>query len=251
MKRIIASLVAIGLLCSGCASKPNRTLTIAAAANMQFAMKELTREFTTQSGIPCTITVSSSGKLTSQIQAGAPYDVFVSANLKYPNSLHNQGLTLGEPKVYALGRLVMWTMKTDINPTLESLVDESISYVAIANPKFSPYGQAGIESLKASKVYSQIKEKLIFGESIAQVNQFILSSSADVGFTSKSVVLSTKVDKEGQWQEINHTLHAPIQQGLVILKNQDNQRESAYQFQEFLFSKTGQNILKKYGYEPI
>jgi molybdate transport system substrate-binding protein len=222
-------------------------LTIATAANMQFAMDELTESFSEKTGFECEIIISSSGKLTAQIQSGAPFDVFVSANKKYPNKLHENSLTDGPPKIYAYGKLVLWSTSENISPDMEMLTTSTVEHIALANPKNAPYGLAAVEVLHQNDLFDVLENKLVYGESIAQVNQFVVSQAAEVGFTAMSVVLSPELKDKGKWMEINPDLHSPIEQGVVILKSSEH-REKALSFVDFLFSAKGKSILKKYGY---
>lgn len=226
---------------------PNK-ITIATAANMQFAMEELTAEFTKQTGVECELVISSSGKLTAQIKEGAPYDVFVAANMKYPNEIENSGFAANTPKVYAHGRLVLWTMVEGLKPSLDILTSKEIEHIALANPKTAPYGIAAEEVLKFYNLYDKIKDKFVFGESISQTNQFITSQSAEVGFTAMSVVLSPEMKGKGKWMEIAKNAYAPIDQGVVVIKNESGLNQSAIRFYDFLSSDEAKDILTKFGY---
>lgn len=245
-------LVLIGIIVSlfgySCNDKSPQPLLIATAANMQFVIPPLLQAFTETSGIACEAIISSSGKLTAQIKSGAPYHVFLSADMKYPEVLHQKGLTLGSPKVYAYGTLVLWSTSISSNLTLDVLSSSTTQHIALANPKTAPYGKAAMEVLDALDISSTVKEKLVFGESIAQTNQFITSQVAEIGFTAKSVVVSSTIKDQGQWTSIDTTLYTPIEQGIVLLKNSPNKLPEAQLFYDFLFSKKGQEILKKYGY---
>ena len=221
-------------------------LNVATSANMQFPMNEIVSEFEKDNSIKIELIVTSSGKLTSQIEQGAPFDVFVAANQKYPAYLDSLGLTTSEPKVYAHGKLGLWTLQ-DFSPTLNLLTTDTIQNIAIANPKTAPYGKASIDVLKHNGIYERVKHKLVFGESISQVNQFITTGSADIGFTAYSVVSCTEMKNFGKWTTINLNNHRKIYQAAVILK------ESAYPkkakvFYNFLFSERAREILNKYGY---
>ncbi|WP_074406742.1 MULTISPECIES: molybdate ABC transporter substrate-binding protein [Aquimarina] len=233
-------------LITACQQKSERKLTIAVAANMQFAMKELSRTFTDQTGIACDLIISSSGKLTAQIKEGAPFDVFVSADMKYPKELFDTGFTIKTPKIYGYGKLVMWSMIDTIDPSLETLKSSKIHHIAIANPKMAPYGLATIEILKRHNLYEDIKDKLVYGESVLQTNQFIISKSAEIGFTSKSVVLSPEMSNKGNWIDLKDTDYSAIAQGVVTL-NQKNQ-EDAEKFYNFLSSADARKILENFGY---
>ncbi len=245
-KLIIACLF-LTLFSLGCKKNNTNKIAIATAANMQFAMKELSQAFTKQSGIKCDIIVSSSGKLTAQIKEGAPYDLFVSADMKYPEDLYQSGFTTQKPEIYAYGKLVLWSIEEDLKPNIDQLSDEQIKYIAIANPKTAPYGQAAVDVLNYYNIFEKVENKLVYGESISQTNQFIISGSANVGFTAKSVVLSPKVEGKGQWTAIDENSYTPIAQGVVILKK-DNPSEKAEKFYSFLFSERSKEILENFGY---
>lgn len=216
---------------------------------MQFAMNELVDAFTKESGILCDVVISSSGKLTAQIKEGAPYEVFVSADMKYPKELCQSGFTTSQPVIYAYGKLVLWSYSDQVRPSIDILTDDKISHIALANPKTAPYGEASIEVLNHYDIYDSVKHKLVFGESISQTNHFITTQSAEVGFTAKSVVLSPEMKEKGNWVEIDDATYSPIAQGMVIIKTKDKQKlEWAEKFEAFMISEAGRDILKNFGY---
>ena len=232
---------------SACKEEEKDKLRIATAANMQFAIKEIVSEFDKKYGLKSEIILGSSGKLTAQIKEGAPYDIFLSANMKYPNELYNSNFSIDKPLIYAHGKLVIWSFSKQIS-SVQDIESIDFEKIAIANPKNAPYGIASLEFLKSFEFYEGIKSKLVYGESISQVNQFVFSKAADAGFTSKSVVLSTDLKHQGNWIEIDENKHSPIQQGIIILKNAKSKLELAKKFSDFIFSKEGKTILEKYGY---
>lgn len=238
------------LLCLGCNSnsKQVNSITIATAANMQFAMEALTQQFTSQTGIDCHLVVSSSGKLTAQIKEGAPFDIFVAANMKYPAEVYKSNLAQQSPRIYAYGKLVLWTMRSDLQAELNSLSTASVKRIAVANPKTAPYGQAAIEVLQYYDLFESVQTKMVYGESIAQTNQFITTQSADIGFTAMSVVLSTQIKGQGSWSELSASSYSPIEQGVVLLKNKPATSMLAQQFYNYLFSEDAKEILQSYGY---
>ena len=245
IRHLIIILISLSLaLITSCTNES--TLNIATSANMQFAMIEIVSEFEKENNIKIELIVTSSGKLTSQIEQGAPFDVFVAANTKYPAYLDSLGLTTSPPKVYAHGKLGLWTLK-EFSPTLTLLTADTIQKIAIANPKTAPYGKASIDVLKKHRIYDLIKHKLVYGESISQVNQFITTGSVDVGFTAYSVISNTEMKTIGQWTSINLNDHRKILQAAVILKKSSN-LEEAKAFYNFLFSERAREILNKYGY---
>ena len=223
-------------------------LRVAVAANAQFVMEQVKTAFQKKTGLMVETIVNSSGKLTTQIQQGAPYDVFLSADVEYPQTLHKQGLTVEAPVVYAYGSLVLWTMSDlPLSADLTILSDPAIHHVAIANPATAPYGEAAVSFLKQKKLLDQVQPKLVYGESIAQVNQYILSGAAEVGFTAKSVVLDPSLAKRGHWVDLPTSGYAPIAQGVVILKRTALPKE-ARQFVQFLRSPAARRILQQFGY---
>ncbi|MEL6926383.1 MAG: molybdate ABC transporter substrate-binding protein, partial [Bacteroidota bacterium] len=191
---------------------------------------------------------------------GAPYDLFLSADVKYPEALHALQLTDGPPRIYARGQLMAWTLREDLLVTssrdieandtafVNILLSDEVRRIAIANPDIAPYGAAAVQYFTQQGVYEQLKDKLVFGESIAQTNQFILSGAAELGFTARSVSAAPEVSGKGNWVAIDPTQYAPIEQGVVVLRNRPAHLAKAQKFRDFLFSESGQNILKTYGY---
>ena len=226
-------------------------LTVAVAANMQYVVEELLPIFKTETGIDVDLVVGSSGKLATQITEGAPFDVFISADMKYPNELFHKGLATEPAKAYAQGKLVLWTNTHGIQPTanLKILLQSSIVKIAVANPKTAPYGEAAEQAMKYYKVYTQVKDKLVYGESIGQTQQFIDTKAADIGFIAKSQVLTDEMMGKGFWIEVDKKAYAPIMQGAVILKHGKMTNEyGAKHFFEFLFTTEAKTVFKKYGY---
>lgn len=224
----------------------SETLKVATSANMQFAMQEIIDSFMESCHCQVDLITGSSGKLTAQIEQGAPYDIFVSANTKYPTYLFKKGLTKSTPKVYAQGQLVLWSSKPQ-KYQLSDLTSDLIKQIAIPNPKNAPYGQAAIEVLKQKHIYHQVKQKLVYGESVSQVNQFVESQTVDVGFTAFSVVKSKNNDKIDNWSLIDKQFYQPILQSAVMI-DRKNHSQTTIDFFEYLFSDESQLILKKYGY---
>jgi len=231
----------------GCESRPGAGLTIAVSANMQFAMHEIVAAFEESSSVKCEMVVSSSGKLTAQIVEGAPFDLLVSADVKYPLELFELGIAVDSPAVYAYGKLVLWSVSDDFEPSVEYLGSENIKHIAIANPATAPYGAAAVAVLEKYAMLDSLQHKLVYGESISQTNQFIISGSAEAGFTAKSVVLSEQMRNRGKWIELDHDLYSPIAQAVVIIDNE--KKALSRQFFDYLFSPEAKEILQKYGYE--
>lgn len=241
-------LILLLFLALSCNSNEKEKLRIAAASNMQFAIKEVAKAFQKEYDLSCETIISSSGKLTAQIKEGAPYDLFISADMKYPNLLVKEGFCVDDTRVYAYGQLVLWSPSSPTLLNLDSLSSSSIKHIALANPKTAPYGRAAKEALDYFGLSQSIEDKLVFGESISQTNQFILSGAAETGFTAKSVVLSPNLNTEGQWLEIDPSAYQAIEQGIVVLKD-SRQLKNALLFRDFLQGSKGKKILEDFGYK--
>ncbi len=227
------------------------TINIAVATNVSYAIQELKSKFLqTHPDININIILGSSGKLTAQISHGAPYGLFMSANMLYPQKLYDKHLATTEPRVYARGALAIFsTSEQNLSLGIKLLNEKNIQKIAIANPKTAPYGKAAFEALKYSKLYPQIKSKLIFAESVSQTLSYVMSA-ADVGLVAKSSLYSAKMSrykKEVHWTEIDPTLYKPIDQGVVLL-SPAKETQAYGLFYEFLFSVDAKKIFKKYGY---
>lgn len=224
-------------------------IKVAVAANVSYAMPELKKEFAKHyPDIKVRETLSSSGKLTAQIKHGAPYEIFMSANMKYPNTLYKDALAITKPMIYAQGSLAyLSSKKLDFSKGIELVKD--LRKIAIANPKTAPYGKASVEAMKNAKIYKDIKEKLVYAESIAQTVTYALNAT-DIGFVAKSTLYSQKMKqyKKGEnWSDVDSTLYTPINQGIVLLKKAKENSE-AKAFYDFMLSDSAKKILKEFGY---
>ena len=248
--RIVISIF-LALLIFSCGNNNKPKVTVAVSNNMQYAMEEIVVAFEKQHAVRVELSASSSGTLTTQIKQGAPFDIFISANMKYPNTLFEEGLAMEAPKVYANGSLVLWTLNgKDISEGMKSLLSDDFKKIAIANPETAPYGIAAVEAMKKVNLYDDLNPKLIWGEGIGQVNQYIKSKSVDAGITSKSVLFSKKISTKGNHIEIDKSLYKPIHQGIVLLKSgKEKNLKNAELFYNFMFSKETKSILTKFGYE--
>lgn len=226
------------------------TLNVAVAANVKFAFDELQAEFKKSSGIDINSVVASSGKIAAQVKSGAPFDVFLSADMEFPAALHRDGYAASAPRVYAYGVLVLWTLEPlDMGKGVAVLTDPAVHKVAIANPRLAPYGEEAMRVLDYYKLRAAVEPRLIYGESIAQVNQYIDTRSASIGFTAKSVVLAPQLQGRGKWLEVPKESYSPIAQGVVVLKHgAETHAAAAQRFMEFLATPGARSILEKYGY---
>lgn len=233
------------------ASPAQTKITVAVAADMQYAAEALKTEFQKTNTIQIVFVVGASGNLTQQILQGAPYDIFISADTFFTKKLSDHYFTAQPPKVYAQGVLVLWTAKSNIQPqsNLQLLLSHHITTIAIANPKTAPYGLAAEAIMKKYNIYSKIAGKIVIGESIAQASQFIATQAADIGFTAKAIVVSTAMKKKGRWIELNRKDYPTINQSAVFLKYGQRQHPAeAKKFYDFLYSEQAKSIYKKFGF---
>jgi len=229
-----------------------KEIRIAAAADLKLAMGELSEKFEKQTGTKVSATFGSSGSFFSQLQNGAPFDLFLSADIDYPKKLGAAGLA--EPHtlcVYAVGQIVIWTpvdTKVDVaKQGWKSLLDASIEKIAIANPDHAPYGRAAVAALQKAGIYESVKAKLVYGENISQAAQFVQSGNAQAGILAMSLALSPAMRYGKRW-EIPADMHPALEQGAVMLKDARN-KDAARAFLEFVKSESGRAILAKYGFE--
>ena len=212
-------------------------LRVAAAADLQFVFQEVSVRFQKETGHAVKLTFGSSGNFFSQIQNGAPFDVFFSADVDYPARLEAAGLVEpGTLSRYATGRIALWVRKgspIDINQGVRTLADARARKIAIANPEHAPYGRAAVAALQHEKIYDKVRDRLVLGENIAQAAQFVESSNADIGILALSLVLAPPLKSEGRYYEIPASFYPAIDQAVVILKS-SNQKDIARQFLSFL-----------------
>ncbi len=226
-------------------------IRVAAAADLNFAMADLSGQFEKQTGIKVNVTSGSSGNFFAQIQNGAPFDLFFSADIEYPRKLAAAGFAEPETlREYALGRIVIWVpadAKADVTKQgWNALLDASVQKIAIANPEHAPYGRAAVSALQRAGIYEQVKTKLVYGENISQAAQFVQSGNAQVGIIALSLAISSGM-KEGKIWEIPAETYPPIEQGAVVLRSAKN-KNAARAFLEFASSTGGRKILEKHGF---
>ncbi|HMC31440.1 MAG TPA: molybdate ABC transporter substrate-binding protein [Candidatus Angelobacter sp.] len=235
-------------------------LRIAAAADLSAAMEKLLPAFEKQTGIHVSVSLGSSGNFFAQIQNGAPFDVFLSADKSYPEKLEQTGQAEpGTLTAYARGRLVLWMVKSStlrfetkdrnvLSGGLEALARPEVRKIAIANPEHAPYGRAAVAVLQHYKVYDQIKGKLVLGENISQTAQFAQSGNADVGFIALSLALASAMANEGRYVLLPEESYPAIEQAGIVVRTSKN-KEQARRFLNFLTSPEGQAILRNAGFE--
>jgi molybdate transport system substrate-binding protein len=246
--------LAVGLfLLPTAASTASRTTTvqIAAASDLVFCLEALHAEFQRQSPeVDLKLSVGSSGNFFAQIRHGAPFDVFLSADLDYPRAL----ITAGEADAasltpYAIGRIVLWTLRDDLDLSrgLSVLRDPRIRRIAIAQPAHAPYGRAAQEALQAAEVFDEVRARLVMGENIAQTAQFVQTRNAEVGIVALSLVLAPRLRGVGHYAEIPAAMHQPLEQGAVLTRRGAT-NPAATRYLEFLRSSEARQIFGDFGF---
>ena len=223
---------------------------VAVATNFLSAFKVIAERFEDETRHQILVSSGSSGKLYVQIQNGAPFDLFFSADAQRPELLEQEGLAVsGSRFTYAVGRLTLWS----IDPLLISgdgqavLRQGKFQFLAIANPKTAPYGQAAVQTLKALKLWDHLEGRLVRGENIGQTFQFVFTENAQLGFVALSQVLDPKLKNVGARWDVPTHLYAPLTQQAVFLKR-GRENSVAKSFMDFMKGKTARDIIEGFGY---
>jgi molybdate transport system substrate-binding protein len=228
-----------------------QAVNVAAAADLKFAMAELAAQFEKASGAKLDVTYGSSGNFLTQIENGAPFDLFFSADSEYPKKLEAAGLAEpGTLREYAVGRIVIWTPSdNEINAAIDGwkrLLAQRVKKIAIANPEHAPYGRAAVAAIKKAGIYEQVKDKLIYGENISQAAEFVQSGNAQAGIVALSLALSPAMKNGNRW-EIPADSYPPIKQAVIVLKASKN-KDVSRRFLEFVGGSQGREILQRFGF---
>lgn len=224
-------------------------VTVAAAADLKFAMDEIVTTFKQANPADqVEVIYGSSGKFHTQIQQGAPYDLYFSADIAFPRELAKAGFAASEVKPYAFGRIVLWSASMDASKmTLASLTDPKIARVAIANPKHAPYGKRAEEALRASGLWDKVEPKLVYGENIAHTAQFVQTGNAQVGIIALALAVNPELSSKGGYWLIPDKLHEPLEQGFIITKRAEG-NALAKRFADYMGSKPARAVMTKYGF---
>lgn len=230
----------------------SQELTVAAAADLRPALDEISVKFKAESGINLHASYGSSGNFFQQLQNGAPFDIFLSANVDYPKKLQQGGLTVPDTYYeFARGSIVLmvpYDSKTDLTEGLHALLTPTVKKIAIANPAHAPYGQAAIAAIKNMGIYDWVSPHLVMGENISEAASFVLSGAADVGIVAKSLAIGPAAAKRVKFTDIPTNDYPPLLQAMVVLKSSRNQAAAA-RFETFMRGEDAKKILKQYGFE--
>ena len=211
---------------------------------MQYAIEDIVEAFERKQKIKCKIVLGSSGKLTAQITAGAPFDVFLSADRKFPQLLLERGFAKSPPQTYATGQLALLASDS-VYLSIPMLSHAFVKKIAIANPQTAPYGVVAKEFLDRAGILVNLEPKLVLGESVGQVNQFVSTGAAEVGLTALSTVIG---QDDSKWVALNMEGIGRVEQQFVLLNQGRSKDESIRLFEAFILGTEAQGILSKWGY---
>lgn len=258
MKRYLNLVLLFGLLLTGCAPASTPVpaieaptaalieLTVAAAADLQFAFTEIGALYEQETGNKVIFSFGSTGQLAQQIENGAPFDLFAAANISFVDDLAEKNLVLPDTvALYARGRIVLAVNKDSgvSAVTLEDLLSDDITHIAIANPEHAPYGIAAKEALISAGVWDQLEDKIVYGENVRQTLQFVQTGDAQVGIVALSVANVPEIT----WTLIDDSLHNPLNQALGVVASSQH-ADAAREFAEFINGEMGRPIMQKYGF---
>lgn len=225
------------------------SVLVAVAANFVPPFREIAMDFEKATGHAVQVAAGSSGNFYSQIQNGAPFDVFFSADNERPKKLEDEGLGVKDTRfTYAIGRLVVWSSNADFIKGEETLRSKNFKRLAIANPKTAPYGVAAMQTMQKLQLWDSVQPQIVMGENIGQTMGFIESGNAQLGFLALSQVMDPKIKGKGSRWDVPSDLHEPIKQDVILLtKGKDNRAATA--LMEFVTSPQAKAIIERYGYE--
>jgi molybdate transport system substrate-binding protein len=242
-------------LIAGSGTAAATEILVAAAADLNFAIKDIIADFEQKTGHHVKLSLGSSGNFYSQISNGAPFDLYFSADIGFPRKLEEAHLTVPSTLFpYAIGRIVVWVRKDspiDLQGLgINALLDPSIKKIAIANPKHAPYGRAAVAALKHFGLYEKVEPNFVFGENISQTAQFIQSGNADIGIIALSLAVAPSLKEAGRYWEIPLTAYPRMEQGGAILETarKNGSYEAVKQFAEWITAPEGRAVLKRYGF---
>lgn len=241
----------VGVPASFVCGQNRLTLSLAAASDLVYCLEELNAEFQkAHPNVTLQAAIGSSGNFFAQIKTGAPFDVFLSADVSYPRELIKAGLADSSSlTLYAIGRIVLWTTRPELEVTkgLPILLEARVRKFAIANPAHAPYGKAAQSALEHYNLWRAVQTKIVFGENIAQAAQFIATGNADAGIVALALVLSPKLKPVGSFFEIPEADYPRLEQA-VILTNKGKANPAAHAYLHFLQSEKARAIFDRYGF---
>jgi molybdate transport system substrate-binding protein len=249
LRRCLAIFAALLLLCAAVVARA-QDLTIAAASDLQGALPDLVAGYERETGHKVRVTFGSSGNFFAQLQNGAPFDLFFSADIDYPRRLEAAGIA--EPGTlveYAVGSIVLWAPKggVDVATGLNVLASPAVRRIAIANPEHAPYGRAAVAAMKSAGVYERVQAKLVLGENISQAAQFVQSGNAEVGIIALSIALLPNLAGSGTYAAVAPGSYPPIEQAAIVMKTSPH-KEIARGFLRYFNRPESAALMQRFGF---
>jgi molybdate transport system substrate-binding protein len=249
---VIAWLVLVSGASVPRAEAADREINVAAAADLSSALQEVAADYEKRTGVVVKLSFGASGALTQQIQNGAPFDVFLSADMDYPRQLIAGGQAEGATLYrYAVGRLVLWVPSDsplDVeHKGMDVLLDPSVKKISIGNPQHAPYGRAAVAALKHYGLYEKVTDRLVLGENISQAAQFVESGNAQVGFVALAHAIAPTMQGKGKYCLVPAEAYPPLDQGVVAISHSTHQKDAAA-FLEYVKSTEVAAVLRRYGF---
>lgn len=251
-KLVCVLLIACSCTFSSAAQESSGQLTVAAAADLSSALSELGARYEKKTGIAVKLSFAASGALTQQIQNGAPFDIFFSADMEYPRRLIGSGdADGGSLYQYAVGKLVLWVpadSPLDVaHKGMNILLDPEVKKISIANPQHAPYGRAAVAALQHAGLYDKVSDRLVMGENIAQAAQFVESGNVQAGFVALAHAVAPSMAGKGKYWEVPADYYPPLAQGLVVLSHSAHKKDAA-QFVAYIKTAESADLLRQYGF---
>ncbi len=252
---LLAAWIFIGLSAAAAQESSVRELTVAAAADLSAVLEQIGDNYQKKTGVKVKLSFGASGALTHQIQNGAPFDLFFSADMDYPRQLiADRDADEASLYQYAVGKLVLWVpadSPLDVEHRgMNVLLDPSVKKIAIANPQHAPYGRAAVAALKHAGTYDQVTSRLVLGENISQAAQFVESGNAQVGFVALAHAVAPSMRGKGKYWEVPADYYPPLAQGVVVLSHSQHKKE-AEEFLSYIKTKDATDLLQKYGFTML
>jgi molybdate transport system substrate-binding protein len=257
-------LVAVAVAVAACGSDPSSGspssgaggggggILVAAASDLRPAFEELGERFTADTGTPITFDFGSSGQLAQRIIEGQPVDVFASADVGFVERVLAAGIgDASTQRTYASGRLVIWSSRerwAGWEDLTALAADDGVTHLAIANPEHAPYGMAAAEALAAIDALDAVRDRLVFGENVSDTQRLIETGNADVGIVALSLAVAADERGVGRWVPVDTSLHAPLQQDLVVTSTDEDRAGAARAFADLVAGDTGREVLRRYGF---
>ncbi len=225
-----------------------QTVRVAAASSLRFILEEIKLkylELNPHSSVE--IALGSSGALSQQIIHGAPYDFFMSADVRFPQKLKDENCTLGDIKIYGFGKLVLWSNMLDVSKGLGILRDKKVTRIALAKPEIAPYGAAALQCLKFYSLYEELQPKIIYADNISQAAQFAETGNAEAALLAYSLVMGPELKNKGTFFVPDPGSYKPVEQACVLLKY-GRRNQEAIKFMNYVLSDASKPVFEKYGF---